>query len=70
MITQVTNRLPAEKRKAYLFKPVANLTYESMIETILGKDGITPEMIKAQQERLEPRRQAAGGQRRRTCAAS
>ena len=52
MITQVTNRLPAEKRKAYLFKPVANLTYESMIETILGKDGITPEMIKAQQERL------------------
>jgi hypothetical protein len=52
MITQVTNRLPAEKRKAYLFKPVANLTYESMIETILGKDGITPEMIKAQQDRL------------------
>ncbi len=52
MITQVTNRLPAAKRKAYLFKPVANLTYESMIETILGKDGITPDMIKAQQERL------------------
>jgi hypothetical protein len=52
MITQVTNRLPAEKRKAYLFKPVANLTFESMVEAILGKDGITPEMIKAQQERL------------------
>lgn len=52
LITQVTNRLPAEKRKAYLFKPVANLTFESMMETILGKDGITPEMIKAQQERL------------------
>jgi hypothetical protein len=52
LITQITNRLPPEKRKAYLFKPVANLTFESMIETILGKDGITPEMIKAQQERL------------------
>ena len=52
MITQVTNRLPAEKRKAYLFKPIANLTFESMVETILGKDGITPEMIKVQQERL------------------
>ncbi|HEX2697630.1 MAG TPA: CpXC domain-containing protein [Anaerolineales bacterium] len=52
LITQITNRLPGEKRKAYLFKPQANLTYESMIETILGKDGITPEMIKAQQERL------------------
>jgi hypothetical protein len=52
MITQITNRLPPDKRKAYLFKPIANLTYESMIETILGKDGITPEMIKAQQDRL------------------
>jgi hypothetical protein len=52
LIKQVTDRLPNEKRKAYLFKPQANLTYESMIETILGKDGITPEMIKAQQERV------------------
>lgn len=52
LITQVTNRLPLEKRKAYLLKPVAHLTFESLIETILGKDGITPEMIKAQQERL------------------
>lgn len=52
LITQITNRLPPEKRKAYLFKPQANLTFESMVETILGKDGITPEMIKAQQERL------------------
>jgi hypothetical protein len=52
MITQVTNRLPADKRKAYLFNPTPNLTFESMVETILGKDGITPEMIKNQQERL------------------
>jgi hypothetical protein len=51
-IKQVTDRLPPEKRKGYLLKPQANLTYESMIETILGKDGITPEMIKAQQERV------------------
>jgi len=53
LIKQVTDRLPPEKRKAYLFKPQANLTYDSMIETILGKDGITPEMIKAQQERVK-----------------
>jgi len=52
LIKQITERLPPEKRKAYLFKPVANLTYESMIETILGKDGVTPEMIKAQQDRV------------------
>ncbi len=53
LIKQVMDRLPAEKRKGYLLKPVANLTYESMIETVLGKDGVTPEMIKAQQERVQ-----------------
>ena len=53
MIKQVTDRLPPEKRKAYLLKPVPNLTYESMIQTILSKDGITPEMLKEQQERVQ-----------------
>jgi hypothetical protein len=53
LIKQVTDRLPPEKRKGYLLNPQANLTYESMIETILGKDGITPEMIKGQQERVQ-----------------
>jgi hypothetical protein len=53
LIKQVTDRLPPEKRKAYLLKPVPNLTYESMIQTILEKDGITPEMLKEQQERVQ-----------------
>ena len=53
MIKQVTDRLPPERRKAYLLKPVPNLTYESMIQTILSKDGITPEMLKEQQERVQ-----------------
>ncbi len=52
LIKQVMDKLPAEKRKAYLLSPKPNLTYESMIELILGKDGITPEMIKGQQERV------------------
>lgn len=52
LIKQVTDRLPPEKRKAYLFNPQANLTYESMLETILGKDGVTPEMLKSQQDRM------------------
>jgi len=52
LIKQVVDRLPPEKRKGYLFKPTANFTYESMIETILNKDGISSEMIKAQQERV------------------
>jgi len=52
LIKQITERLPPEKRKGYLLKPTANLTYESMIQTILGKDGITPEMLKEQQDRV------------------
>jgi hypothetical protein len=52
LIKQVVDRLPLEKRKGYLFKPTANFTYESMIETILNKDGISSEMIKAQQDRV------------------
>src|SRR5574339_252799 len=52
LIKQITDRLPPEKRKGYLLKPIANLTYESMIQTILSKDGITPEMLKEQQDRV------------------
>ena len=53
LIKQVTDRLPPERRKAYLLKPTANLTYESMVQTILEKDGITPEMLKEQQDRVQ-----------------
>ena len=53
MIKQVTDRLPPERRKGYLLKPIPNLTYESMIQTILSKDGITPEMLKEQQDRVQ-----------------
>ena len=49
LINQVVNKLVPEKRKAYLFRPQSFLTYQSMVERILGADGITPEMIKAQQ---------------------
>lgn len=53
LIKKVTDNLPPEKRRAYLLNPVPNLTYESMIKTILGKDGITPEMLKEQQDRVQ-----------------
>ncbi len=52
LIKQVMDRLPPEKRKGYLLNPVPNLTYESTIQTILAKDGITPEMLKEQQDRV------------------
>jgi CpXC motif protein len=53
MIKQITDKLSPEKRKGYLLKPTPNFTYESMIQTILGKDGITPEMLKEQQDRVQ-----------------
>ncbi len=53
LLKQVMDRLPPEKRKAYLLSPRANLTYESMVETILEKDGVSPETLKQQQERVK-----------------
>ncbi|MDI6768315.1 MAG: CpXC domain-containing protein [Anaerolineales bacterium] len=52
LINQVVNRLALEKRKAYLLRPQSFLTYQSLIERILGADGITPAMIQAQQQRV------------------
>ena len=52
LISQVTNRLPLEKRKAYLLRPQSFLTYQSLIERVLGADGITPVMIQDQQKRV------------------
>lgn len=52
LISQVMNRLPPEKRKAYLLRPQSFLTYQSMIEKILEKDGITKEMLDEQQKRV------------------
>lgn len=52
LINQVTNRLAPEKRKGYLLRPQTFFTYQSLIEKILGADGITPEMIQAQQKRV------------------
>jgi CpXC protein len=51
LITRVTNSLPQEKRKAYLFQPKAMLTLQTMLEQILAADGITKEMIQAQRVR-------------------
>ncbi len=53
LIKQVVDRLPPEKRKAYLLSPQSHLTYQSFVERILAADGITPEMLRAQQERIE-----------------
>ncbi len=52
LIKQAVNRLPQEKRKGYLLRPQSVLTLQGMVERILEGDGITREMLQAQQQRL------------------
>lgn len=52
MINQVVNRLSQEQRKGYLLRPQAVLTLQGLLERILEADGITKEMLQAQQDRL------------------
>ena len=52
IINQVVSQLPQEQRKGYLLQPQSFLTMQSMVERILEADGITHEMIEAQQQRL------------------
>jgi hypothetical protein len=52
LINKVVNSLPQEKRKGYLLRPQPVLTMQGMIERVLEADGITREMIQAQQNRL------------------
>lgn len=52
MITKITNSLAQERRKAYLLQPKAMLTMQTLVERILEADGITKEMIQAQQEKM------------------
>jgi hypothetical protein len=52
LIKKTVDDLPLEKRKGYIFKPQSMLTQQRLFERILEADGITPEMMKAQQEKL------------------
>lgn len=52
LINQVVNALPVEKRKGYLFQPSTMFTFQTLIDRILEADGITKEMLEAQQKRV------------------
>lgn len=50
--TLIDSLLP-EKRKGYLLQPKTFLSVESLIRAILEAEGVTPEMIEAQQQKLD-----------------
>ncbi len=53
MSRAVMNGLPQEARKGYLLRPRIFLTVQSMAEAILEGDGITKEMLQAQERKIE-----------------
>lgn len=52
-MSRVVDSLKQEDRKAYLFKPQQMFTYQNLIEKVLEGEGITKEMLQAQQKRVE-----------------
>ena len=53
MTRTITNSLPMEQRKGYLFNPRRAFTLQGMMESILEEDGITKEMLQARQAKLD-----------------
>jgi len=49
----VMNAVPPEKRKAYLLQPQQFFRLQALLDEILRADGVTPEMLQAQQARVE-----------------
>jgi len=49
----VINSVPPEQRKGYLLQPQQFFTMQSLLDYILQADGVTPDMIRAQQTRLD-----------------
>jgi hypothetical protein len=52
LLKQITESLAPEERKGYLFQPQAMLTMNNLVKNILLADGITEEMIQAQQDQM------------------
>jgi hypothetical protein len=53
LTNKLINSLPTEQRKFYLFNPKTFLSFESMVKAILEADGITEEMMQAQEARMK-----------------
>lgn len=53
MTQALMSALPPEARKGYLLQPRDSLTLQGMLEQVLAADGITREMLDAQQRKVE-----------------
>lgn len=53
LLNELTSALPKEDFRGYMFNPKRTLTLQGLINQILEADGITPEMLEAQQNRVD-----------------
>lgn len=53
LMNDLTASIPKEEFRSYMFNPKRALTMKGLIEQILEADGVTPEMMAEQQERVE-----------------
>ncbi|GAB4570587.1 MAG: CpXC domain-containing protein [Anaerolineae bacterium] len=52
MVKAVMDSTPAEQRRGYMFQPKPVLSLQGLVEAVLGADGVTPEMLEAQREKM------------------
>lgn len=52
LMNDLTSEIPKENFRAYMFNPKRALTMQGLIEQVLEADGVSPEMLQAQQERV------------------
>lgn len=53
LTNKLFNSLPKEQQKFYLLNPKSFLTLENLLKAVLEADGITEEMLQAQEERMK-----------------
>ncbi|MBC7812921.1 MAG: CpXC domain-containing protein [Burkholderiales bacterium] len=53
LMRELMQGLPQEQRKGYLFQPRRSLTMQGLIDQILQADGVTPEMMQEQRQRVQ-----------------
>jgi len=53
LLNELTKGIPKEDFKAYMFSPKRALTLQGVIDQVLEADGITPEMLAEQRQRVD-----------------
>jgi hypothetical protein len=53
LVRQVMDKMPAEKRRAYMLQPLTIINMQTLLEKVLETEGITPEMMARQRQQGE-----------------